>query len=119
MTRWQKGTFDHDGDGKPGGSMKTDGTTTETKMATTKKTAAKKTAPTIKADGQNQMNTAAAAQAEAVQEGSKATAESGQAPGPSPKEQRAKLNEQFEKADEKARQAIIDETQVGLQVRGY
>jgi 2-phospho-L-lactate guanylyltransferase (CobY/MobA/RfbA family) len=114
MPRFLKGTTDHDSDGKMGGSLK------ETKMVT-KKTAAKKAAakPTIKADGQNQMNTAAAAQAEAVQEGSKATAESGQAPGPSPKEQRAKLNEQFEKADEKARQAIIDETQVGLQVRGW
>jgi hypothetical protein len=111
MPRFLKGTTDHDSDGKMGGSLK------ETKMVA-KKTAAKK-APTIKADGQNQMNTAAAAQAEAVQEGSKATAESGQAPGPSPKEQRAKLNEQFEKADEKARQAIIDETQVGLQVRGW
>jgi type II secretory pathway component HofQ len=110
MPRFLKGTTDHDSDGKMGGSLK------ETKMATTKKAAAKKPAakPAIKADGQNQMNTAAA-----EQEGSKATAESGQAPGPSPKEQRAKLNEQFEKADEKARQAIIDETQVGLQVRGW
>lgn len=112
MARFSKGTTDHDGDGKMGGSLK------ETDMAkeTTKKTAAK---PTIKADGQNQMNSAAAAQAEAVQEGSKATAESGQAPGPSPKEQRAKLNRQFDEADEKGKAAIIDETQVGLQVRGY
>lgn len=85
-------------------------------MAKTKKAAAK---PTIKADGQNQMNSAAAAQAEAVQEGSKSTAETGMEPGPTPKEQRAKLNEQFEKADEKGKAAIIDETQVGLQVRGY
>ena len=112
MSRFLKGTTDHDSDGKMGGSLK------ETDMATKKKTAAK-TEPTIKADGQNQMNSAAAEQSEAVQEGSKATAESGQAPGPSPKEQRAKLNEQFEKADEKGKAAIIDETQAGLGVRGY
>jgi hypothetical protein len=107
MARFSKGTTDHDGDGKMGGSLK------ETDMAK------KATKPTIKADGQNQMNSAAPEQAEAVQEGSKATAESGQAPGPSPKEQRAKLNRQFEEADEKGKAAIIDETQVGLQVRGY
>jgi hypothetical protein len=116
MARWQKGTFDHDGDGRDGGSRKADGTTTEKTMATKKKAAAK---PTIKADGQNQMNSAAAEQAEATQEGSKSTAQTGMEPGPSPKEQRAKLNAQFEKADEEGRAAIIDETQVGLQVRGY
>jgi hypothetical protein len=110
MSRFLKGTTDHDSDGKMGGSLK------ETDMANTKKAAAK---PIIKADGQNQMNTAAAAQSEAVQDGSKSTAETGMEPGPTPKEQRAKLNEQFEKADEKGKAAIIDETQVGLQVRGY
>lgn len=47
------------------------------------------------------------------------TAQTGMEPGLSPKEQRAKINEQFEAADEKARQAIIDETQAGLAVRGY
>lgn len=109
MTRFRKGTLDHDGDGKMGGSNPK-----ETDMATTKKTK-----PTIKADGQNQMSSAAAAQAEAVQEGSKGTAESGMEPGPSPKEKRAELNKQFEEADEKGKAAIIDETQVGLQVRGY
>jgi hypothetical protein len=115
MTRFLKGTTDHDSDGKMGGSLK------ETDMAKTPKKAAAK--PTIKADGQNQMNTAAAEQSEAVQEadakGSKSAAQTGMEPGPSPKEQRAKLNAQFEAADEKARQAIIDETQAGLQVRGY
>lgn len=84
--------------------------------APAKKTAAK---PTIKADGQNQMNTAAAAQSEVVSEGSKSTAQAGMEPGPSPKERRAELNAQFEKADAKARAAIIEETQAGLGVRGY
>lgn len=37
----------------------------------------------------------------------------------SPKEKRAELNEQFEKADEEGKAAIIEETQLGLQVRGY
>lgn len=110
MPRFLKGTLDHDNDGKMGGSRKGDDTMAK---ATTK------TKPTIKADGQNQMNSAAAAQAEAVQEGSKSTAQSGMEPGPSPREQRDKLNAAFEKADEKGQAAIIDETQVGLQVRGY
>jgi len=110
MSRFLKGTTDHDSDGEMGGSLK------ETDMA---KTTTKKAKPTIKADGQNQMNSAAAAQAEAVQEAEGADVQSGQAQGPSPKEQRAKLNEQFENADEKGKAAIIDETQVGLQVRGY
>jgi hypothetical protein len=51
--------------------------------------------------------------------GSAHTAQTGTEPGLSPKEQRAKLNEQFEAADDKARQAIIDETQAGIGVRGY
>lgn len=38
---------------------------------------------------------------------------------PSPKEQRAALNKQFEEADEKGRAAIIEETQAGLGIRGY
>jgi hypothetical protein len=79
--------------------------------------ATKKTKPTIKADGQNQMNSAAAEQSEAIQEGSKA--EGGQAPGLSPKEQRARINAQFDEADEKGKAAIIEETQTGLGVRGY
>jgi hypothetical protein len=89
-------------------------------MANTKKAADK---PTIKADGQNQMSTAAAEQSEDVQEaetkGSKSTAQTGMEPGPTPREQRDKLNAEFEKANEKGKAAIIDETQVGLQVRGY
>jgi hypothetical protein len=88
-------------------------------MAKTPKKAAAKKAPTIKADGQNQMSTAVAEQAEATQKGPKSTSQTGMEPGPSPKEERAKLNAQFEAADEKARQAIIDETQAGLGVRGY
>ena len=47
------------------------------------------------------------------------TPQTGMEPGLSPKEQRARLNRQFEEADEKGKAAIIDETQVGLQVRGY
>jgi hypothetical protein len=46
-------------------------------------------------------------------------ANTGMAPGPSPKEQRAALNKQFEEADEKGKAAIIDETQAGLGIRGY
>jgi hypothetical protein len=80
----------------------------------TKKTAAKPAAKTVKADGQNQMNTAAAEQAEETN-----TTQAGMEQGPSPKEQRAKINAAFEKADEKGRQAIIDETQAGIGVRGY
>lgn len=110
MARFRKGTLDHDGDGKIGGSNPK-----ETSMGTPKKAPAKK--PTIKADGQNQMNSAAAAQAESVQKGSKSTAHSGEEP--TPKDRRAELNRQFEKADEDGKAAIIDETQVGLQVRGY
>jgi hypothetical protein len=98
MTRWRKGTNDQDGDGRKGGSLPK-----ETTM--TKKTAAKKPA--------------AAKTETPATEGSAHTPQTGMEPGASPKEQRAKLNEQFEAADEKARQAIIDETQVGLQVRGY
>lgn len=51
--------------------------------------------------------------------GSAHTVQNGMEPGLSPKEQRAALNEQFAKADEQGQAAIIDETQVGLQVRGY
>lgn len=47
------------------------------------------------------------------------TAQTGMEPGLSPKEQRAKINEQFEAADEKGKAAIIEETQAGLGVRGY
>lgn len=36
-----------------------------------------------------------------------------------PKEKRAELNKQFEEADEAGKAAIIEETQIGLQVRGY
>lgn len=40
-------------------------------------------------------------------------------PGLTPKERRAELNRQFEEADEKGKAEIIEETQIGLQVRGY
>jgi sRNA-binding protein len=121
MTRFLKGTTDHDSDGKMGGSLKETDMAKAPKKTATKAAAkpAEDKAPTIKADGQNQMSTAAAEQAEATQKASKSTAESGMAPGPSPKEQRAAINEQFEAADEKGRAAIIDETQAGLGVRGY
>jgi hypothetical protein len=46
-------------------------------------------------------------------------ANTGMAPGPSPKEQRAALNKQFAEADAKGQAAIIDETQAGLGIRGY
>lgn len=45
--------------------------------------------------------------------------QSGQEPGLTPAQERERLNEQFAKADAKGQAAIIDETQVGLQVRGY
>lgn len=45
--------------------------------------------------------------------------QAGMEPGLSPKEERAKLNEQFAKADEEGKAAILEETKVGLQVRGY
>lgn len=51
-------------------------------------------------------------------EGSAHTPQTGMEPGLSPKEQRAKLNEQFAAADEKGQAAIIAETQAGLGVRG-
>lgn len=51
--------------------------------------------------------------------GSAHTAQTGMEPGLSPKEERAKLNAQFAKADEKGQAAIIAETQAGLGVRGY
>lgn len=70
--------------------------------------------PTVKADGQNQMNTAAAEQAEKA-----SPTQSSVKPGPSAKERRAELNKQFEEADDKGKAAIIDETQAGLGVRGY
>lgn len=73
------------------------------------KTPTKRTTAAVKADGQN----AAASDAEA------STVQSGQEPGPSARERREELNRTFEKADEKGKAAIIDETQVGLQVRGY
>lgn len=40
-------------------------------------------------------------------------------PGPTPKERRAEINRQFAEADDKARAALTEEAQVGLQVRGY
>ena len=46
-------------------------------------------------------------------------ANTGMTPGPTPKEQRAALNKKFEEADEKGKAAIIEETQLGLQIRGY
>lgn len=46
-------------------------------------------------------------------------AQTGMEAGPSPKEQRDALNKKFEEADEKGKAAIIDETQVGLGIRGY
>jgi hypothetical protein len=75
-------------------------------MATKKKAAAKK---------------AAAPQTDNSTRGVPAATEAntGMAPGSSPKEQRAALNKQFEEADEKGRAAIIDETQAGLGIRGY
>jgi hypothetical protein len=46
--------------------------------------------------------------------------QSGMDPGGlTPKEQRAEINKQFEAADDKGKAAIIEATQVGLQVRGY
>lgn len=69
-----------------------------------------KTAP--KADGQNIMTAPADADAASP-------VQSGQEQGPSPREQRDEINAAFEKADAKGQAAIIDETQVWLQVRGY
>lgn len=99
--RFRKGTTDHDGDGKMGGSMK------ETDMANAPKKAAAKPA-------QSKTTTKATDTAESGHK-----AQNGMEPGLSPKEQRAALNAQFEAADEKGQAAIIDETQAGLGVRGY
>lgn len=81
-------------------------------MATAKKVAAKPAAK--KAD-----TTAKAADTAAAAPTSGHTAQTGMEAGPSPKEQRAAINKQFEEADEKGKAAIIDETQAGLGVRGY
>lgn len=102
--RFRKGTTDHDGNGKMGGSLK------ETDMVTksTTKPAAK---PVAKPQAEPKTAT--------TTDGSGHKSQNGMEPGLSPKEQRAALNDQFAKADEKGQAAIIDETQVGLQVRGY
>lgn len=102
MARFLKGTTDHDSDGKMGGSRKeTDMTASKTKAAPA----------VIKTKDLPAVSPKADSSAHKVQ--------AGMEPGPSPKEQRAKLNEQFEAADEKGKAAIIEETQAGLGVRGY
>lgn len=47
-------------------------------------------------------------------------ANTGQAPAPlTPAQEREALNKQFAEADEKGQAQIINDTQVGLQIRGY
>lgn len=100
MPRFSKGTLDHDFDGKMGGSLK------ENDMTAPKKAPAKK--PAAKADEPAVEQTSEPVEAVPAE-----------TPGLSPKEQRAKLNEQFAAADAKGQAAIIEETQVALGVRGY
>lgn len=71
----------------------------------------KRAAP--KADGQNIMNSSAA------EADTASTVESGMEQGPTAREKREEVNRTFAKADAKGQAAIIEETQVGLQVRGY
>jgi len=108
--RFRKGTLDHDGDGRMGGSMK------ESDMdKPTEKNALKDTAKAVEATTPKEAPKAK----DKPSRTSAHTAKSGMEPGAPPKERRAEINRQFDEADEKAKAAIIDETQIGLQVRGY
>lgn len=100
MTRFRKGTTDHDSDGKMGGSLK------ETDMA-------KK--PTTKA-----------AKAEAVKAAQNAAAtamdpQTGMDTVKAEKPTKAAIERQFKEADAKGdpEQAARDEAMLGLQIRGY
>lgn len=99
MTRFRKGTTDHDNDGKMGGSLK------ETDMTTKKKADAETKADSAPEEGGDtplvEMEAAARAAAD------------------TPKQKRAEFNRLFAEADAEAQAAITDELQTGQQVRGY
>jgi hypothetical protein len=103
MPRFKKGTTDHDGDGKMGGSMK------ETDMASTKKPASKA----------KDTEDTGAEDSPLVAMEAKAREAAGDDPLKAVKEQKAEFNRLFAKADAEAQAAIVEERQAGLQVRGY
>lgn len=110
MTRFRKGTLDHDGDGRKGGSMKGDGTMAK------KKAAAKKT-PAPKPNETDAL----------VDEGlrnASADMQSGMTPGPPSDVRAQQVRDQFARADELAApnedaRRELEERRVAQQVRGF
>jgi hypothetical protein len=106
MTRFRKGTLDHDGNGKIGGSMK------EADMTEPKKTAKK-------AEAETPADAAVAARVAASKPKASAhTPQTGMESGPEVNAQQEEAARMFADADEKERQGLVD-LQVERQVRGW
>jgi hypothetical protein len=119
MTRFRKGTLDHDGTGKIGGSMK------EADMTEPKKTAKKAEAETPadaavapRAARKQALEAEQARVAASKPKASAHTPQTGMESGPEVNAQQEEAARMFADADEKERQGLVD-LQVERQVRGW
>jgi hypothetical protein len=108
MTRWRKGTNDQDGDGRKGGSRK------ESDMA--KKPTAKKADTSTVESGMEPGADTDALRAKLQKQFDKADAEGEPL---TPRQRTDAFNAEFEKADPEVQAALVEEAEVGKQIRGY